>query len=46
MTERTKEQILEQINRVVNEYVQPAVQQHGGYIKVEDFDNISDCTET
>ena len=38
MEQRTKEQILEQINQVVNEYVQPAVQQHGGYIKVEDFD--------
>ena len=36
--ERTKEEILTQINQVVDGYIQPAVQQHGGYIKVEDFD--------
>ena len=36
--ERTKEEILKQINQVVDGYIQPAVQQHGGYIKVEDFD--------
>ena len=36
--ERTKEEILKQINQVVDGYIQPAVQQHGCYIKVEDFD--------
>ena len=30
--DRTKEEILEQINGIIDEYVQPAVQQHGGFI--------------
>jgi Fe-S cluster biogenesis protein NfuA len=41
MTERTKEEILEQINQIVDDYIQPSVQQHGGWIKVEDFDTES-----
>ena len=36
--ERTKEEILEQINYIIDESIQPAVSQHGGYIKLEDFD--------
>ncbi|OUX06135.1 MAG: hypothetical protein CBE00_08305 [Planctomycetaceae bacterium TMED240] len=36
--DRTKEQILEQINHIIDEYVQPAVQGHGGFIRLEDFD--------
>tara|TARA_B100001113_G_scaffold347052_1_gene338823 strand:+ start:797 stop:1081 length:285 start_codon:yes stop_codon:yes gene_type:complete len=36
--DRTKEEILENIGYVIEQYVQPAVEQHGGYIKLEDFD--------
>ena len=36
--DRTKEEILEQINHIIDESIQPAVEQHGGYIKLEDFD--------
>jgi len=36
--QRAKEEIVEQINNIISEYVQPAVEQHGGYIKLEDFD--------
>jgi len=36
--ERTKEEIVEQISHIISEYVQPAVEQHGGYIKLEEFD--------
>ena len=39
--ERTKEEILEQINYIIDESIQPAVAQHGGYIKLEDFDEES-----
>ena len=39
--ERTKEEILEQINYIIDESIQPAVSQHGGYIKLEDFDEES-----
>jgi len=38
MSDRTKEEILENIGYVIEQYVQPAVEQHGGYIKLEDFD--------
>jgi Fe-S cluster biogenesis protein NfuA len=38
MNDRTKEEIIENIDYVINQYVQPAVEQHGGYIKLEDFD--------
>jgi|TARA_R110000803_G_scaffold20150_6_gene52133 Fe-S cluster biogenesis protein NfuA len=38
MNDRTKEEILENIGHVIDIYVQPAVEQHGGYIKLEDFD--------
>ena len=36
--ERTKEQIVEQINKIVEENIQPAVASHGGIVKLEDFD--------
>ena len=36
--ERTKEQVIEQINDLIDNHIQPAVEQHGGYIKLEDFD--------
>ena len=39
--ERTKEEIIENIKYIIDQYVQPAVEQHGGYIKLEDFDQES-----
>ena len=36
--DRTKEEIIKNIDYVIGQYVQPAVEQHGGYIKLEDFD--------
>jgi len=36
--ERDKKEILENIEHVIEKFVQPAVEQHGGYIKLEDFD--------
>ena len=33
MSERTKEQILENVDEVMETYVIPNVEQHGGYIK-------------
>ena len=38
MTDRTKEEILENIGYIIEQYVQPAVEQHGGFIKLEDYD--------
>ena len=38
MEDRTKEDILENIEHVISKFVQPAVEQHGGFIKLEDFD--------
>jgi len=38
MTEKTKEEIIVEINKVVEEYVQPNVAQHGGTVTLEDFD--------
>ncbi len=38
MEDRTKEEIIKNIEYIINQYVQPAVEQHGGYIKLEDFD--------
>ena len=29
---------MDNINRIVTEYIPPAVEQHGGYIKLDDFD--------
>lgn len=39
--ERSKEEIIENIKYIIDQYVQPAVEQHGGYIKLEDFDQES-----
>ena len=36
--ERSKKEIMDYINHIITGYVQPAVEQHGGYIKLEDFD--------
>ena len=36
--EKTKEEIVEQINHIVEHKIQPAVASHGGIIKLEDFD--------
>ena len=36
--ERSKKEIMDNINHIVTEYIQPAVEQHGGYIKLDDFD--------
>ncbi len=38
MSERTKEEIIENINHIVENHIQPAVAQHGGVVKLEDFD--------
>lgn len=38
MSERTKEQILENVDEVMETYVIPNVEQHGGYINILDFD--------
>jgi len=38
MEDRTKEDILENIEHVISKFVQPAVEHHGGFIKLEDFD--------
>ena len=36
--ERTKEEIVEQINHIIEENINPAVAGHGGMIQLEDFD--------
>jgi Fe-S cluster biogenesis protein NfuA len=38
MEDRTKEEIIKNIEYIIDQYVQPAVEQHGGFIKFEDFD--------
>ena len=38
MTERTKEEIMENIDYIIDQYVQPAVASHGGMIRLEDFE--------
>ena len=38
MSDRTKEEIVENINFIVEKHVQPAVEMHGGVVKLEDFD--------
>ena len=39
--ERTKEEILEQINSIIDENINPAVASHGGMIQLQDFDEES-----
>ena len=36
--ERTKEEILEQINSIIEENINPAVAGHGGMIELQDFE--------
>ena len=38
MNKEEYNEIVKTINKVIDQYVQPAVEQHGGYIKLEDFD--------
>ena len=38
---RTKEEILEQINNIIEENINPAVASHGGMIQLQDFDEES-----
>ena len=38
MTDRTKEQIVEEINHIVEKNIQPSVEMHGGVVKLQDFD--------
>ena len=38
MSERTKEEILEQVNHIMEKSIQPNVAMHGGEVKVLDFD--------
>ena len=35
---RTKEQIVEEINSIVEKNIQPSVEMHGGVVKLQDFD--------
>ena len=35
---RTKEQIIEEINSIVEKNIQPSVEMHGGVVKLQDFD--------
>lgn len=39
MTERTQEEIIKNITEILNEYVDPAVAQHGGKVNFVSFDN-------
>ncbi len=36
--ERTKEEIMKQIEDLIETHVQPAVEMHGGVVKLQDFD--------
>ena len=38
MNKEEYDEIVKTINKVIDQYVQPAVEQHGGLIKFEDFD--------
>ena len=38
MSERSKHEIMEQIEQIIQEKVQPSVEMHGGMIKLQDFD--------
>ena len=35
---RTKEEIVEEINSIVERNIQPSVEMHGGVVKLQDFD--------
>ena len=38
MNDRTKEQIVEEINHIVERNIQPSVEMHGGVVKLQEFD--------
>ena len=38
MSDRTKEEIIENINHIVANNIQPGVEMHGGVVKLKDFD--------
>ena len=38
MSDRTKEQIVEEINHIVERNIQPSVEMHGGVVKLQEFD--------
>jgi Fe-S cluster biogenesis protein NfuA len=38
MNKEEYNEIVKTINKVIDQYVQPAVEQHGGFIMFEDFD--------
>ena len=38
MSDRTKEEIVEEINAIVERNIQPSVAMHGGIVKLENFD--------
>ena len=38
MSDRTKEEIIEEINAIVEKNIQPGVAMHGGVVKLENFD--------
>ena len=38
MSDRTKEEIVEEINAIVERNIQPSVAMHGGVVKLENFD--------
>jgi len=38
MSDRTKEEIVEEINAIVEKNIQPSVAMHGGIVELENFD--------
>ena len=38
MTDRTKEEIVKEIESIVEKSIQPSVEMHGGVVKLQDFD--------
>lgn len=38
MTDRTKEEIIKEIESIVEKSIQPSVEMHGGVVKLQDFD--------
>ena len=38
MSERSKHEIMQQIDEIIQEKIQPSVEMHGGRIRLEDFD--------
>ena len=38
MSERSKNEIMEQIQQIITDNIQPSVEMHGGMIKLQDFD--------